>query len=73
MPNPFFWKNSSGNRLIHSWKIKGVKSFPKAICPKITVIMRLELKLAYCDSAVQLFNHYTPRTPHQHSEMTSHK
>ena len=32
------------------------------ICPKVNVIARLEYELAYYDSAVRRFNHYTTRT-----------
>ena len=49
--------------LIHSWEDKGVHTFPKGICLKVNVIARLEFELAYYDSAVQRFNHYTMRTP----------
>ena len=42
--------------LTHSWEDKGVHTFSKGICPKVNVI-------AYYDSAVQRFNHYTTRTP----------
>ena len=41
----------------------GVYTFPKGICPKVNVIARLEYELAYYDSAVHRFNHYTTRTP----------
>ena len=41
----------------------GVHTFPKGICPKVNVIARLEYKLAYYNSAVHRFNHYTMRTP----------
>ena len=51
--------------LTHSWEDKGVHTFPKGICPKVNVITRLEYELAYYDSAVHCFNHYTTRTPHQ--------
>ena len=47
--------------LTHSWE--GVHTFPKGICPKVNVIARLEFELAYYDSAVHRFNHYTTRTP----------
>ena len=43
----------------------GVHTFPKGICPKVNVIARLEYELAYYDSAVHRFNHYTTRTPQQ--------
>ena len=49
--------------LTHSWEDKGVHTFPKGICPKVNVIARLEYELAYYDSAVHHFNHYTTRTP----------
>ena len=49
--------------LTHSWEDKGVHTFPKVICPKVNVIARLEYELAYYDSAVYRFNHYTTRTP----------
>ena len=61
MPNPSLEKNSSD--LIQSWEDKGVHTFPKGICPKVNVIVRLGFELAYYDSAVQHFNHYTSRTP----------
>ena len=50
--------------LTHNWEDKGVHTFPKGICPKVNVIARLEYELAYYDSAVHRFNHYTTRTPH---------
>ena len=49
--------------LTHSWEDKGVHTFPKCICPKVNIIARLEYELAYDDSAVHRFNHYTTRTP----------
>ena len=49
--------------LTHSWEDKGVHTFTKGICPKVNVIARLEYELAYNDSAVHRFNHYTTRTP----------
>ena len=48
--------------LTHSWEDKGVHTFPKGICPKVNIIARLENELAYYDSAVHRFNHYTERT-----------
>ena len=46
----------------YSWREnKGVHTFPKGICPKVNVIARLEYELAYYDSAVHRFNHYTRR------------
>ena len=49
--------------LTYMWKDKAVHTFLKSICPKVNVIARLEYELAYCDSAVHRFNHYTTRTP----------
>ena len=49
--------------LTHSWEDKGVHTFPMGICPKVNVIARLEFELAYYDSAIHRFNHYTTRTP----------
>ena len=63
MPEPFSKKNSSGTNLTHSWENKGVHTFPKGICPKVNVIVQLEYELAYYDSAVHHFNHYTTKTP----------
>ena len=54
--------------LTHSWKDTGVYIFPKGICPKVNVIARLEYELAYYDSAVHRFNHYTTRTPSNNVE-----
>ena len=47
--------------LTNNGKDKGVHTFPKGICPKVNVIARLEFELAYNDSAVRRFNHYTTR------------
>ena len=49
--------------LTHRWEDKGVHTFPKGIFPKVNIIVRLEYELAYYDSAVHRFNHYTTRTP----------
>ena len=62
MPNLFSKKNSSGTIQPIAGKEKGVHTFPKGICPKVNVIARLEYELAYYDSAVHHFNHYTTRT-----------
>ena len=35
----------------------------KGICPKVNVKARLGFELAYYDSAVRRFNHYTTRGP----------
>ena len=40
-----------------------VHIFPKGICPKENVIVRLEFELAYYDSALQCFSHYITSTP----------
>ena len=45
--------------LTHSWKDKGVHTFPKGICPKVNVIALLEFELVYYDSDVKRFNHET--------------
>ena len=49
--------------LTHSWEDKGFHTFPKGICPKVNIIARLENELAYYDSVVHPFNHYTTRAP----------
>ena len=50
--------------LTYYWEEKdGDYNFPKGICPKVNVIVRLEFELAYYDSAVQRFIHYATRTP----------
>ena len=51
--------------LTYSWDDRGVHTFPKGICLKVNVLARLEYELAYYDSAVHRFNHYTTRTPRQ--------
>ena len=56
-------KEQSWYYLTHSWEDKGFHTFPKGICPKVKVIAPLEYELAYNDSAVHRFNHYTTRTP----------
>ena len=48
--------------LTHSWEDKEVHIFPKGICPKVNIIAWLENELAYYDSVVHRFNHYTTRT-----------
>ena len=47
--------------LTHGWEDKGVHTISKGMCPKVNVIARLEFELAYYDSAVHYFNHYTTR------------
>ena len=63
MPKLFSQKNRNGTIKNHSWEDKGVHTFPKGICPKVNVILRLEYELANYDSTVHHFNHYTTRTP----------
>ena len=46
----------------HSWEDKWVHTFLNGTYPKVNVIARLEYELAYYDSAVHRFNHYTTRT-----------
>ena len=55
----------SGNLLKapRRWEDKEVHTFPKDICPRVNLVAWLEFELAYYDSAVQLFNPYTMRTP----------
>ena len=48
--------------LTHSWEDKGAHTFPKGIRLKVNVIARLEHELAYYDSDVHRFNHYTMGT-----------
>ena len=55
MPKPFSYKNSSGTISPIAGRIRGFT--------KVNVIARLEYELAYYDSAVHRFNHYTTRTP----------
>ena len=59
-PKPYLLEEQY--HLTHSWEDNGVHTFP--ICPKVNVIAWLEYELAYHDSAVHRFNHYTTRTPH---------
>ena len=54
MPKPFSWKNSCGTIEPVAGRIRGHVPFPK-----VNVIARLEYELAYYDSAVHRFNHYT--------------
>ena len=61
--NAILLEEQSWYYLTHSWEDKGVHTFPKGICPKVNVIVRLEYELAYYDSTVQRFTHYTTRTP----------
>ena len=46
--------------LTHSWEDKGVRNFPKGICPKVNITARLEFELACYDFVDHRFNHYTP-------------
>ena len=45
--------------LTHSWEDKGVHAFPKGICSKVYIIAELEFELAFYNSVVHRFNHYT--------------
>ena len=49
--------------LTHSWEDQEVHTFPKGNCLRVNVIARLAYELAYYDSAVHRFIHYTTRTP----------
>ena len=49
--------------LTRSWEDKEVHTFLESICPKRNVIARLEYELAYYNSAVHRFNHYTTMIP----------
>ena len=60
MPKPPLYKDRGS---IHSCKDKRVHTFPKGICSKVNVIARHEFELTCNNSTVQLFNHYTTRTP----------
>ena len=62
MPKAILLEEQQWNYLTHSWEDKGVHTFLKGICPKGNVIARLEYELAYYDSSVHRFNHYTTRT-----------
>ena len=64
MPKSSFLKNSSGAILPIARRIRGGHTFPKGICLKVKVIVRLEFEIAYHDSEVHRFNHYTTGTPH---------
>ena len=59
MPKPSF--KSSGTILPIAGRIREFIPFPRIFCPKVNVIARLEFELAYYDSAVHRFNHYTRR------------
>ena len=52
--------------LTHSREDRLFHAFPKVICSKVNVIALLEFELAYYDSAVQRFNHYTTGTSPVH-------
>ena len=62
IPKIFSQKRSSGTIWPIAGRIRVFIPFPKGICPKGNVIARLEFELAYYDSAVHRFNHYTTRT-----------
>ena len=64
IPNPIpVFLGQQWYYLTHRWKDKGAHTFPNGICLKVDVLVRLECKLAYYDSSVQRFNHYTTGTP----------
>ena len=63
MPKPFSLKNSSGTIQPIAGMIRVFIPFPRVFAWKVSVIARLEYELAYYDSAVHRFNHYTTRTP----------
>ena len=48
----------------------GVHIFYKGICPKVNVIARVEVELAYYDSGVHRFNHYATKTPPYTTELS---
>ena len=58
---PPFQKERYWYYLTHRWKDKRVYIFPQSIYSKVNVIVRLEFELAYYDSIVYRFNHYTTR------------
>ena len=68
MPKLFLLEEQLWYYLTHSWEDEGVHAFLKGIYSKVNVIARLENELAYYDSAVHRFNHYTTRTPSLISE-----
>ena len=70
-PKTILLEEQSWYHLTHSCKDKGVHTFPEGICLKVNVIARLEFELAYYDSAVHRFNHYTTRTPANKPELIS--
>ena len=64
MLNPsffFFLEGQLWYFFTYSLEDKGVHTFPKDICPKMSVIARLEFELAYYDFAVKGFNNYASR------------
>ena len=58
-----FWKQQLWYHLTYSWEDKGIHNFPKNICPKVNVSVRLEFELTHYDFVVQRLNHYTKKTP----------
>ena len=52
---------------------KGVHTFPNSICVKVNKIAELEFELAYYDSVVQRFNHYTTNIPPPKDSFNLHK
>ena len=59
MPKSILLEDQSWYYLTLCWEDKGVHTFPEIIYPKVNVIERLELELAFYDSAFQRFYHYT--------------
>ena len=58
MPNSFFFiEGQQWYYLTHSYQDNA--AFPKGICRKVNIIVRLEFEHANYDSVVQHFNHYT--------------
>ena len=55
-------KSSCGTIYSISLGYDGIDTFPKGICLKMNIIVRLEFELAYSDSAIQRSNHYAAMT-----------
>ena len=67
-PTPRFnsyWKMQSKVPFSRPWRRSPTLlfyTFPKGICPKVNVIKRVEIELAYVVAAGQYSNHFTTRT-----------
>ena len=61
MPKAILLEEHLWYYLTRSWEGKVVKTFHKSICPKVNLIARLEFELAYYESVVHRFNHYSQR------------